>query len=128
MAICGGGPGAKCTSISCLLMMVPGPRDEAHPATKTQLATKKANDHARRLAGSFNALIVTRIQVWKKAGLQPRLGFFGHFGSSLLRAKVLAASAPTNTNKPCAVMISRRFARAYFLFCLVVVHTLFDAL
>jgi hypothetical protein len=60
--------------MSCLLMMYPGPKDDVHAAAKVQLAVKKTNDNARKLAGSLNASIVARIQVRQKAGSRERLG------------------------------------------------------
>src|ERR1700688_336447 len=123
MAICGGGPGSKCISMSCLLMMYPGPMDEVHPTTKLQLATKKRNDNARRLEESFNSSIVARIPARQKEGSR-RLHYLRHFGSGV---NVLT-SAATDTNKSCAVMISRRLARPYFFLRLVVVHSAVDPL
>ena len=64
----------------------------------------------------------------EKGGFAAAIRLLRPFWLILLRAKVLAASAPTNTNKSGAVMISRRLTRAYFLFRLVVVHPLVDSL
>ena len=105
-------------------MVYPGPKDEVHPATKPQLATKKRNRNARKLEGSFNGSIVARIQVWQK--VVRKRDYF--------RAAILAegekglSSAATDTDKTRTVVISRRLARSYFLLRLVVVHPLVDAL